>query len=108
MKLASIELRMTLLSHQRSHTQRLLNLLLSESNGNGHTFNALGLMQGGVVGLEGVGSDGTLVQEGRRKLLVLLDLIELEDHANPDLEVDYFDSSAVETVLKQCETKVGC
>lgn len=107
LKLAAIELRMTLLSLQRSHTQRLLNLLLSESNGNGHAPNTLGLMQGGVAGPEGLGSEVSLMQEGRRKLLVLLDLVELRDHMRPALELDYFDSNAVEAVLRQCEAKVG-
>ena len=106
LKLAAIELRMTLLSQQRSHTQRLLNLLLSESNGNGHTSNALGMMQGCVVGPD-VGSEVSLMQEGRRKLLVLLDLVKLDEHVRPELELDYFDSNAVEAVLGQCETKVG-
>ena len=98
---------MTLLSQQRSHTQRLLNLLLSETNGNGHIPNSVGLMQAGGAGLGGLGSEVNLMQEGRRKLLVLLDLVKLEDHKRPELELECFDSNAVEAVIKKCEAEVG-
>ncbi len=95
---------MTLLNQQRSHTQRILNLLLTESNGNGQLPNALGLFQG--MGQEGAESSGSLGTDGRRKLLVLLDLVELEDYKSPPLDLEYFDPAAVEGVLKQCEVKV--
>jgi len=95
----------TLLNQQRSHTQRLLNLLLSESGGNGQVSTTFSLLQGGAY--EGAESKGSLgPTDGRRKLLVLLDLVDLADYKSPDLELECFDVTAVEGVLSQCETKV--
>lgn len=97
---SAIELRMTLLNHLRSHTQRLLNLLLSEpNNGNG------GVAQLGA-GQEREGFE--LVQEGRRKILVLLDMVSFQDQDPPTLDLEYFDPAAVEGAIKSCEVKVRC
>ncbi len=98
---------MTLLNHLRSHTQRLLNLLLSEP-ANGRTG---GISGGGVepagVGVapeKGVGLE--FVQEGRRKILVLLDMVDFREYVTPTLDTEYFDPTAVEGVIKLCEGKV--
>ena len=100
---AAIELRMTVLNHQRSHTQRLLNLLLSEPN-NGNNGEQL------VVGLAGnqdqVKSDFEFLQEGRRKILVLLDMVDFKEYPTPPFNLEYFDLTAVEGAIKLCESKV--
>ena len=103
LRIAAIELRVTLLNQQRSHAQRLLNLLLSESGGNGQATSSFSL--GVYEGMEPKRLLGS--PDGRRKLLVLLDLVDLEDYKRPVLELEWFDESAVEGVLNQCETKVG-
>ena len=43
--------------------------------------------------------------DGRRKLLILLDLIDLQGATHGSRVLD---SGAVEAVLKQCEAKVRC
>lgn len=89
---------MTLLNHLRSHTQRLLSLLLSESAGGAEQL-GMASSQQGKDGME-------FVQEGRRKMLVLLDMVDFQDHSMPSLDMEYFDPSAVEGVIKLCEVKV--
>ena len=55
-----------------------------------------------------VESRGLHVTDGRRKLLMLLDRVDLNDYKVPPMDLEYFDSGAVEAVLKQCEAKVRC
>ena len=95
---AAIELRMTMLNHLRSHTQRLLNLLLSEP-ANGRAGGIAGAEPVGVAQEKGVELE--FVQEGRRKILVLLDMVDFRDHATPTLTVE------VEEAIKQCQGRVS-
>ena len=53
-------------------------------------------------------SRGSHATDGRRKLLILLDLVDLDDYKVPPMDLEYFDSGAVEAVLKQCDAKVCC
>ena len=103
LRLAAIELRMTLLNHLRSHTQRLLNLLLSETS-IGTTTSAGADNTVGVAEQEGAGSG--FVQGGRRKILVLLDMVNFQEFAMPTMSLEYFDLTAVEGVMRMCEIKV--
>ena len=103
LRTAAIELRMTSLNHLRSHTQRLLGLLLSEAS----STQPLG--GGNIVGVAGGEQERAgfeFVQEGRRKILVLLDMVDFQEHTTPTLEMEYFDLAAVEGVIKMCEVKV--
>jgi len=93
-----------MLNHLRSHTQRLLNLLLSEPNNGGMGGDQLGIE--GVATAEQDGAGFELVQEGRRKILVLLDMVDFQDYTKPTLDLKYFDLAAVEGVIKMCQVKV--
>lgn len=98
---------MTLLNHLRSHTQRLLSLLLSEPNNGGNGIEQLDTSA--TTGMPSVHQGKAafeFVQEGRRKILVLLDMVDFQDHSMPELDTEYFDATAVEGVIKLCEAKV--
>ena len=111
LKSVAIELRMTSLSHQRSHTQRIVNLLLSGpssdvtdvSSGDG-----VGVSVGGVGGGARLKSDFDFLQEGRRKVLVLLDQVDFADKAVSALEpLEFPHLAAIEQMVQSCETKVS-
>ena len=99
LKSVAIELRMTSLTHQRSHTQRIVNLLLSEQSS---TSEQLG--NGGTESQ--FKSDFDFLQEGRRKILILLDMVDFSDMPLPFLELQLFDQSAVEQAIASCEMQV--
>ena len=87
--------------------QRLLNLLLSEpNNGNGGGEHPVINRITATAPHDQVKSDFEFLQEGRRKILVLLDMVDFEDHVMPTLDMEYFDPAAVEDIMKQFETKV--
>ena len=99
----AVELRMTSLSNQRSHTQRIVSLLLSEST-NENTEAEQQLMPDSGVQFK---SDFDFVHEGRRKILVLLDLVNFSDKPAPELgQLDYPHLAAIEQMIGSCETKV--
>ena len=112
LKSVAIELHMTSLSHQRSHTQRIVNLLLSgpssditdtSSSGNG-----VGVAVGGAGGGARLKSDFDFLQEGRRKVLVLLDQVDFADKAVPALEqLESPHVAAIEQMVQSCETMVS-
>ena len=100
MKTIAIELRMTSLNHQLSHTQRLVNLLLSEpTNQNGDAAAA-------DMGMSDFKSDFDFLQEGRRKILILLDLIVFDEMDLPTLDLHFFDQQAMEQAIASCDTQV--
>ena len=107
LKSVAIELRMTSLSHQWSHTQRIVTLLLS-----GPGSDAADTASGGegvdiAMGGARLKSDFDFLQEGRRKVLVLLDQVDFADKAAPSLEpLEYPLLSAIEQVVHACEEKV--
>ncbi|KAG7251640.1 hypothetical protein CRUP_011319, partial [Coryphaenoides rupestris] len=77
MKTAAIELRVTSLNRQRSHTQRLVSLLLDDQPPSQHTV--------------------------RRKLLCVLDAIEFSQDIPDLLQLDFFERAQIEQVITNCE-----
>ncbi|KAF3854550.1 hypothetical protein F7725_022605 [Dissostichus mawsoni] len=77
MKTAAIELRVTSLNRQRSHTQRLVSLLLDDQP---HTQRTV-----------------------RRKLLSVLDAIDFSQDMPELLQLDFFERTQIEQVISNCE-----
>lgn len=111
LKSVAIELRMTSLSHQRSHTQRIVNLLLSGPSGDITDISSsdgVGMSMGGAGGGARLKSDFDFLQEGRRKVLVLLDQMDFADKAVPALEpLEFPHLGAIEQMVQSCEIKVS-
>lgn len=103
MKSVAIEMRMTAQSQLRSHNQRLVDVLLTEQPSNrnpapGHVT---------VTELSShYRSEFDYINEGRRKILVLLDLVTFTDIPLPDLELQCFDQSALEAAVQSCDQEV--
>ncbi|KAJ8314739.1 hypothetical protein KUTeg_006889 [Tegillarca granosa] len=118
LKTISIELRITSLNRQRSHTQRLMRLLLDDSAedqtsvlqpigaddtdtfsvdrfANTSIFNSTALSQ----------SRPLRGKQTRRKLLTLLDSVDFTQQYPRPLALDFFDLSVIENVIKNAETK---
>ena len=104
LKSLAIELRLTSLNHQRSHAQRIVNLLLNEPTNQmvelGHVTNPLGSDTNELK------SDFDYLHEKKRKVLVLLDTIDFKNKEMPALDLNFFDQSAMEQAIQSCETKV--
>ncbi|KAI1888548.1 hypothetical protein AGOR_G00186300 [Albula goreensis] len=102
MKTAAIELRLTSLNRQRSHTQRLLSLLLDDQP---HTQRAAD----GEMGMEEDtrSVSGFLhfdtVSKVRRKLLSILDAIDFSQKVPELLQLDFFERAQIEQVISNCE-----
>ncbi|XP_052008262.1 nuclear pore complex protein Nup205 isoform X2 [Xyrauchen texanus] len=103
MKTAAIELRVTSLNRQRSHTQRILNLLLDDQP---HTLHAAA---DGETGMEeesrsvsGFLHFGT-ISKVRRRLLSVLDAIDFSQEAPELLQLDFFERAQIEQVITNCE-----
>uniref|UniRef100_A0A7M4FQN5 Nucleoporin 205 n=1 Tax=Crocodylus porosus TaxID=8502 RepID=A0A7M4FQN5_CROPO len=79
MKTAAIELRVTSLNRQRSHTQRLLHLLLDDMPVKSYLV--------------------------RRKILSILDSIDFSQEIPEPLQLDFFDRAQIEQVIANCEHK---
>lgn len=111
LKSVAIELRMMSLSHRRSHTQRIVNLLLSGPSGDitdTSSSDGVGMSMGGAGGGARLKSDFDFLQEGRRKVLVLLDQVDFADKAVPALEpLDSPHLAAIEQMVQSCEIKVS-
>uniref|UniRef100_A0A8C2IIU5 Nucleoporin 205 n=1 Tax=Cyprinus carpio TaxID=7962 RepID=A0A8C2IIU5_CYPCA len=101
MKTAAIELRVTSLNRQRSHTQRLLNLLLDDQP---HTLHADGEtgMEEESRSVSGFLHFGT-VSKVRRRLLSVLDAIDFSQEAPELLQLDFFERAQIEQVITNCE-----
>ena len=113
LKTAAIELRMTAQGRQRSHTQRLLTLLMGEPSAQtlmGMThfpevvprrleddFTAADTSHGGYPGM---GQTQT-----RRKLLAILESVEFCQDVPPLLQLNYFDMAVTEEAIASCEQK---
>ena len=105
MKSVAIEMRVTAQTQLRSHNERLVDLLLTEQSTNWNP--ALSHMTGGVMSeLSEYRSEFDFVNEGRRRILILLDLVTFVDVPLPPLELQYFDQSAVEAAIQSCDTQV--
>ncbi|XP_016130113.1 nuclear pore complex protein Nup205 isoform X2 [Sinocyclocheilus grahami] len=102
MKTAAIELRVTSLNRQRSHTQRLLNLLLDDQP---HTLHAAD----GETGMEEESRSVSgflhfgMVSKVRRRLLSVLDSIDFSQEAPELLQLDFFERAQIEQVITNCE-----
>ncbi|KAL0968511.1 hypothetical protein UPYG_G00267840 [Umbra pygmaea] len=101
MKIAAIELRVTSLNRQRSHTQRLLNLLLDDQPHTQHTDGESGMEE------ESRSVSGFLhfdtVSKVRRKLLSVLDAIDFSQDVPELLQLDFFERTQIEQVIANCE-----
>uniref|UniRef100_A0A8C5KMV8 Nucleoporin 205 n=1 Tax=Jaculus jaculus TaxID=51337 RepID=A0A8C5KMV8_JACJA len=103
MKTASIELRVTSLNRQRSHTQRLLHLLLDDMPVKPYTDG-----EGGIED-ENRSVSGFLhfdtATKVRRKILSILDSIDFSQEIPEPLQLDFFDRAQIEQVIANCEHK---
>lgn len=104
----AVELRMTSISQQRSHTQRITNLLLGDPTNQIFESSQLtgGIANSLAAQTSVYKSDFDLVREGCRQVLVLLDLVDFSDRAMPALELTYFNQSAIEDAVTVCDTEV--
>uniref|UniRef100_A0A4W4E6A7 Nucleoporin 205 n=1 Tax=Electrophorus electricus TaxID=8005 RepID=A0A4W4E6A7_ELEEL len=98
MKTAAIELRVTSLNRQRSHTQRLLNLLLDDQP---HIIGSTSLSDhsrsvSGFLHFD-------TVSKVRRKLLSVLDAIDFSQEVPDTLQLDFFERAQIEQVISNCE-----
>ncbi|KAK2179080.1 hypothetical protein NP493_515g00009 [Ridgeia piscesae] len=116
LKTVAIELHITSVNRQRSHTQRLLNLLLESSTGLSQkvlltdgTFdvdypqydNDYTLFDSTTIPSLGFSAGG----QGRRKLLGVLDSIDFVQNYPPSMELKFFKQSAMEQVIASCEQR---
>ncbi|XP_021565637.1 nuclear pore complex protein Nup205 isoform X2 [Carlito syrichta] len=103
MKTASIELRVTSLNRQRSHTQRLLHLLLDDMPVKPYSDS-----EGGIED-ENRSVSGFLhfdtATKVRRKILNILDSIDFSQEIPEPLQLDFFDRTQIEQVIANCEHK---
>ncbi|XP_067276306.1 nuclear pore complex protein Nup205 isoform X1 [Pseudorasbora parva] len=101
MKSTAIELRVTSLNRQRSHTQRLLNLLLDDQPHTLHSDGETG-MEEESRSVSGFLHFGT-VSKVRRRLLSVLDAIDFSQEAPELLQLDFFERTQIEHVITNCE-----
>ncbi|XP_030645807.1 nuclear pore complex protein Nup205 [Chanos chanos] len=102
MKTAAIELRVTSLNRQRSHTQRLLNLLLDDQPHIQHTADGETGMEEESRSVSGFLHFDT-VSKVRRKLLSVLDAINFSQEVPELLQLDFFERTQIEQVISNCE-----
>lgn len=101
LRCVAIELKMAISSNQKSHAQRLSGVLLKIPNT---------LSQEEIMATWGSGFTTVDEQEvggTRRKILLLLDLLDLSLLTTHPLELQYFDEGRTEEVIKSCEAKEG-
>ncbi|XP_067090064.1 nuclear pore complex protein Nup205 isoform X1 [Osmerus mordax] len=102
MKTAAIELRVTSLNRQRSHTQRLVNLLLDDQPHTQHAADGEMGMEEETRSVSGFLHFDT-VSKVRRKLLSVLDAIDFSQDAPELLQLDFFERAQIEQVIANCE-----
>ena len=105
MKCVAIEMRVTSQTQLRSHNQRLVDLLLTEQSSNQNQ--AQGHVTGSVISAQ-YRSEIDFVNDGRRKISILLDLVTFADLPLPPLELQFFDQSALEAAIQSCDREVHC
>ncbi|CAH2276623.1 nuclear pore complex Nup205 [Pelobates cultripes] len=103
MKTASIELRITSLNRQRSHTQRLLHLLLNDMPMKPYADGEGGLEEESRA-LSGILNFDT-TSKVRRKILKILDSIDFNQDIPEPLQLNFFDRNQIEHVVASCEQK---
>ncbi len=108
--LAALEMRMTILKNQRSHAQQIVSLLLKSTTLTDQ-FNETSSSNNVPIWSTAVDIDydtthdmTTMLQEGRRKLLTILDYISFEAVSLPTLQLQIFDQDRTESVISSCET----
>ncbi|XP_039625995.1 nuclear pore complex protein Nup205 isoform X3 [Polypterus senegalus] len=102
MKTAAIELRVTSLNRQRSHTQRLLTLLLDDQPHGAYSVDGEISAEEETQSISGFLHFDS-VPKVRRKILRILDAIDFSEEA-PDLpQLDFFDQAQIEQVISNCE-----
>uniref|UniRef100_A0A3Q1B146 Nucleoporin 205 n=1 Tax=Amphiprion ocellaris TaxID=80972 RepID=A0A3Q1B146_AMPOC len=102
MKTAAIELRVTSLNRQRSHTQRLISLLLDDQPHTQHTADGESGMEEETRSVSGFLHFDT-VSKVRRKLLSVLDAIHFSQDMPELLQLDFFERTQIEQVISNCE-----
>ncbi|KAM4619053.1 nuclear pore complex protein Nup205 [Polymixia lowei] len=102
MKTAAIELRVTSLNRQRSHTQRLVSLLLDDQPHTQHTADGEPGMDEDTRSVSGFLHFDT-VSKVRRKLLSVLDAIDFSQDVPELLQLDFFERTQIEQVISNCE-----
>ncbi|XP_032378777.1 nuclear pore complex protein Nup205 isoform X1 [Etheostoma spectabile] len=102
MKTAAIELRVTSLNRQRSHTQRLVSLLLDDQPHTQHTGDGESGMEEETRSVSGFLHFDT-VSKVRRKLLSVLDAIDFSQDMPELLQLDFFERAQIEQVISNCE-----
>ncbi|XP_068168784.1 nuclear pore complex protein Nup205 isoform X1 [Antennarius striatus] len=102
MKTAAIELRVTSLNRQRSHTQRLVSLLLDDQPHTQHTADGELCMEDETRSVSGFLHFDT-VSKVRRKLLSVLDSIDFSQDMPELLQLDFFERIQIEQVIANCE-----
>ncbi|XP_065267143.1 nuclear pore complex protein Nup205 isoform X2 [Emys orbicularis] len=104
MKTASIELRVTSLNRQRSHTQRLLHLLLDDMPVKPYLADGEGGMEDESRSISAFLHVDT-ASKVRRKILSILDSINFSQEIPEPLQLDFFDRAQIELVIANCEHK---
>ncbi|KAI4826062.1 hypothetical protein KUCAC02_021713 [Chaenocephalus aceratus] len=102
MKTAAIELRVTSLNRQRSHTQRLVSLLLDDQPHTQRTADGESGMEEETRSVCGFLHFDT-VSKVRRKLLSVLDAIDFSQDMPELLQLDFFERTQIEQVISNCE-----
>ncbi|KAM6937323.1 nuclear pore complex protein Nup205 [Xenentodon cancila] len=102
MKTAAIELRVTSLNRQRSHTQRLISLLLDDQPHAQHAVDGESGMEEETRSVSGFLHFDT-VSKVRRKLLSVLDAIDFSQDMPELLQLDFFERAQIEQVISNCE-----
>uniref|UniRef100_A0A8C3GAA1 Nucleoporin 205 n=1 Tax=Cyclopterus lumpus TaxID=8103 RepID=A0A8C3GAA1_CYCLU len=102
MKTAAIELRVTSLNRQRSHTQHLVSLLLDDQPHAQHTADGESGMEEETRSVSGFLHFDT-VSKVRRKLLSVLDAIDFSQDMPELLQLDFFERTQIEQVISNCE-----
>lgn len=108
----ALELRMTLLKNQQSHSQQLVTLLLKSTTLTDQ-FTDVTLTSGqvpvwstdGHIDFDSSHSLDPTGNEGRRKILTILDYISFDLLQVPSLQLQFFDSDRTESVIKSCEVR---
>uniref|UniRef100_A0A803WCX5 Nucleoporin 205 n=2 Tax=Ficedula albicollis TaxID=59894 RepID=A0A803WCX5_FICAL len=104
MKTAAIEMRVTSLNRQRSHTQRLLHLLLDDMPVKPYLADGEGGMEDESRSVSGFLHFDT-ASKVRRKILNILDSIDFSQDIPEPLQLDFFDRAQIEQVIANCEHK---
>ncbi|XP_068459501.1 nuclear pore complex protein Nup205 [Clinocottus analis] len=102
MKTAAIELRVTSLNRQRSHTHHLVSLLLDDQPHTQHTADGESGMEEETRSVSGFLHFDT-VSKVRRKLLSVLDAIDFSQDMPELLQLDFFERTQIEQVISNCE-----